>query len=348
MTNYVGLKCPVCGKAFTAEDDIVVCPKCGAPYHRECYAKVGKCVFESQHGTSEAWRPPASASGPQAPGKSRRCPYCGSMNSEQALFCEHCGRSLTADRPGQPGGAPPYGQDGPQADNPPPYGDSGQNGFPNGPSPFSPQAGMPNLNEPIGDVPVGEIARFVQSNTQYYLPVFMNLKKFGKNRFNFCAFLFPGAWMLYRKMYKIGSIITGIMFSLYIVSAWVSQHFLNPIYQSLYLQTGITGDSLTPSNEQVDKLMALIAKLPAYQMHLMMVPVLVFFTQLILMFIFGFSGNRMYLKHCIGKISAIQKGTSRPSDVAIRMQEEGGVNISLAICLGICYLILSYIPSMFY
>ncbi len=35
MINFTGIKCPVCGKAFTDEDDIVVCPKCGAPYHRE-------------------------------------------------------------------------------------------------------------------------------------------------------------------------------------------------------------------------------------------------------------------------------------------------------------------------
>lgn len=58
MTKYVGLKCPVCGKKFTADDDIVVCPVCGAPYHRACYQKVGACIFQDKHGTSEAWSPP--------------------------------------------------------------------------------------------------------------------------------------------------------------------------------------------------------------------------------------------------------------------------------------------------
>ena len=80
----------------------------------------------------------------------------------------------------------------------------------------------------------------------------------------------------------------------------------------------------------------------------MAVPALIFLIQLILMLVFGFSANRMYLKHCIGKVGAIRKETARPSDNAVRMQEEGGVNLSLAICLGICYLILSYIPSIFY
>ena len=31
MANYTGVKCPVCNKRFTEDDDIVVCPVCGAP-----------------------------------------------------------------------------------------------------------------------------------------------------------------------------------------------------------------------------------------------------------------------------------------------------------------------------
>ncbi len=154
--------------------------------------------------------------------------------------------------------------------------------------------------------------------------------------------------MLYRKLYKVGSIVTGVMFALYIISAWVTQHFLNPIYQFLFLQAGIAQNTLTPSNEQMEKLVELASKLPPYQLFLMTVPALIFVIQLVIMFIFGFSGNRMYLKHCIRKIGAIRKGTSHPSENAVRMQQEGGVNLALAVCLGICYILLSYIPSIFY
>ena len=363
--NYIGLKCPVCGKTFTAEDDIVVCPQCGAPYHRDCYAKVGKCVYEDRHGTPDAWSPPRQDEAAEngAEGKTKRCPRCGAMNSEHALFCEHCGQPLGEDQPGA-WGAPPYGA-GQQPQQAPPFGQGQgrpgayppppgaypppQGGYPAGPASFLyGPANFPNPNEPIDDIPAGELAKFVQSNSQYYLPVFMNLKKFGKNRFNFCAFLFPGAWMLYRKLYKTGSIVTAVMFGLYIASAWVSQHFLTPIYQSLFLQTGITGDTLTPSNEQIEKLMGLISGLPGYQLFLLMVPTLVFFVQLVLMLVFGFSGNRMYLRHCVSRVGGILHRTSRPAEAAVQMQEEGGVNLSLAVCLGICYLILSYIPSIFY
>lgn len=360
MTNYVGLKCPVCGKAFTAEDDIVVCPECGAPYHRDCYAKNGKCVYEDRHGTPNAWSPSGQQNTESGDGKSklRRCPRCGAPNSDRALFCEHCGQPLSSGQP-EGWGAPPFGtgpQNGfpdqgrpgayppPPGAYPPPPG-----GYPGGPASFfyGPM-NFPDPNEPIDDIPAGEIAKFVQSNAQYYLPVFLNLKRFGKNRFNFCAFLFPGAWMLYRKLYKAGSIVTAVMFGLYIASAWVSQHFLLPIYQSLFLQTGITGDTLTPSNEQIEKLMELVSSLPGYQLFLIMVPYLVFLVQLALMLVFGFSGNRMYLRHCLSRVAGIRRETGRPAEAAVRLQEEGGVNISLAVCLGICYLILSYIPSIFY
>lgn len=341
--NYVGMKCPVCGKAFTAEDDIVVCPECGAPYHRACYAKAGKCIFADKHGPSYAWSPPAegdngagAAAAGGAEGRTKRCPRCGALNSAQALFCERCGQPLS----GPEGGAvPPYGP-GPAGGYPP-------GGFPGGPSAFPRgPANYPDPNETIGDIPAGEMARFVQNNAQYYLPVFLNLKRFGKNRFNFCAFLFPGAWMLYRKLYKVGTVVTAVMFGLHIAYAWISQRLLLPIYQSLLLQSGMSGDTLTPSNEQIEKLAGLISSLPGYQIFLIMIPYIIFLVQLVLMLVFGFSGNRMYLKHCVERISAIRKETSRPPEAAVRMQEEGGVNVSIAVCLGICYLILSYLPSI--
>ena len=46
--DYTGIKCPVCEKTFTKQDDVVVCPECGAPYHRECYQKEGHCIFEEE------------------------------------------------------------------------------------------------------------------------------------------------------------------------------------------------------------------------------------------------------------------------------------------------------------
>ena len=56
-------------------DDIVVCPECGAPYHRACYQEKGQCIFEELHKAGKAWEPPAppKAPDPSAEIKDREC-----------------------------------------------------------------------------------------------------------------------------------------------------------------------------------------------------------------------------------------------------------------------------------
>ena len=59
MARYTNNHCPVCEQAFTDADDIVVCPECGTPYHRECWKKVGACVHEAEHAAGFEWKPDA-------------------------------------------------------------------------------------------------------------------------------------------------------------------------------------------------------------------------------------------------------------------------------------------------
>ena len=61
--DYTGIKCPVCEKTFTKQDDVVVCPECGAPYHRGCYQKEGHCIFEEKHQKGESWQTPSRKKG---------------------------------------------------------------------------------------------------------------------------------------------------------------------------------------------------------------------------------------------------------------------------------------------
>ncbi len=49
MSLYDDIECPVCHKKFTDTDDVVICPECGTPHHRECYNAVGHCVNENLH-----------------------------------------------------------------------------------------------------------------------------------------------------------------------------------------------------------------------------------------------------------------------------------------------------------
>ena len=51
--KYSNYKCPVCSNQFTEDDDVVVCPECGTPHHRECYIQNGACANLDKHGTNE-------------------------------------------------------------------------------------------------------------------------------------------------------------------------------------------------------------------------------------------------------------------------------------------------------
>ena len=65
MPVYTGCKCPVCQKEFAAGDDIVVCPVCGTPHHRECYRQLGHCGNEKLHQEGGSWQPDCGATGTQ-------------------------------------------------------------------------------------------------------------------------------------------------------------------------------------------------------------------------------------------------------------------------------------------
>ena len=95
--DYKGIKCPVCDKPFTENDDIVVCPVCGAPYHRGCYKEKGACIFTDLHESGKTWAPPVPPDAPNTASelKDKECPNCGTLNAHSALFCNICGTSLT-------------------------------------------------------------------------------------------------------------------------------------------------------------------------------------------------------------------------------------------------------------
>ena len=58
MPKYYGCPCEGCGEPLTLQDDIVVCPDCGAPYHRTCYEKLGQCIHRPAHAAGYEWKFP--------------------------------------------------------------------------------------------------------------------------------------------------------------------------------------------------------------------------------------------------------------------------------------------------
>ena len=106
MPKYYGCPCEGCGKPLTLQDDIVVCPDCGAPYHRVCYEKLGQCIHRPAHAAGYEWKFPYEES------QLRTCPSCGERTLRDEETCRCCGAVL-----------PPEGQE------PPSSRDSGEETF---------------------------------------------------------------------------------------------------------------------------------------------------------------------------------------------------------------------------
>ena len=373
MIDYTGVKCPVCERPFLKGDDIVVCPECGAPYHRSCYKKVGKCIYTDKHEAGEYWEPQkVEAPDHSKEEKNKKCPQCGTMNAKTALFCEQCGTSLTGNpergarnrSPYSPFGGTPYPPNGQQPPtgpgNIPPYG-----GYPGGPSegpngPFPPGMGgqqIPVMFDPLGginpqdtieDVSAGDLAKLVQNNTPYYIPTFLFWKRFRRGRFNFCSFLFSGAWMLYRKMYKFGAIVTAIMVALYFCNLIVTNNLFTPLLEELFQEAGIALDSVTVTMEQIQQVQILLLQRPATDLFILCLPTLIWLVQLAVMLFCGIQGNKMYCNFCLNKVKKIRSSVSEEKQVAEQLQTQGGVNTSIAICFLICYLLVMWFPRLLF
>lgn len=330
MIDYTGIKCPACGKPFEKQDDIVVCPDCGAPYHRSCYEEQGKCIFENQHGTGQTWKSPeraAQAAEEQQENRTKQCPRCRHMNYSNALFCDQCGLPLNENAPkGYPFGGIPGGAGGPV------------------PFMLDPMGGV-DPKEEIGGAPAGDIAKLVQNNTPYYMPVFSRIDKMNVSRFNFAAFLFSGGWLLYRKMYKIGAVITSVIALLYLASVYIELNYAYPLLNSMLSSMGAsTGDAVT--YDQVMKMMNILPSKSAGEILLFFAPTLMNIALFILMIVTGAVGNKLYYKHCVSTVDELKKQDKPADEYTAALQSRGGINTRLAVLLLVCYLIINWLPWM--
>ncbi|MCI9256380.1 RING finger protein [Acutalibacter sp.] len=348
MIDFTGIKCPVCGVPFKEDDDIVVCPQCGAPYHRDCYAQKGQCVFPELHQAGKEWAPPPPPKPPvSAEVKDRECPACGCLNAHSAMFCNRCGAALTeGSQPGQQ--AQPHTQPPPYT----PYGASSRGPYP-GQAPYSSRGqypgAMPFAFDPMGGVnpadtldsgvSYGDASKLVKQNTAYYMPVFRYMKQTGRNKFSFSAFLFSGAWMLYRKQYKQGAVITGLMLVIYLLYLSSSIFVATPALMSLMEQAGMdVTRGFAPTSEQMIVISQLLTENPALYLKICL-PMLCLLLLLALMLFTGIRGNKMYMNHCIRTVRQV-KAANLADYPNMTLDAKGGVNTSVAVCMFVCYFLL--------
>ena len=200
--DYQGEKCPVCNKIFTADDAIVVCPECGTPHHRECYAANGKCAHEEYHFIGRTWEKKTD----EKP-RYKICPVCRFPNGINDASCQRCGTDLRG-----VGAAPE--QEHMRNDS------SGEQWK----DPFA-SSDNEELIDPIkylgydpddmiGEVTVREASDFVGPNTIYYLPKFKRLSEDGvRPSFNLLGFIFPSLYFANRRMWlwAVITVVIGVL-----------------------------------------------------------------------------------------------------------------------------------------
>lgn len=318
MYNFYNKKCSYCKEKFEDESDVVVCPKCGNPYHKSCYEKIGHCNHIKDEDENEEQTKKESIS-------TKTCPKCGHENSENAIFCEKCGNEFF------------YFNENNRKNS--------QNGYPN----ISPPFIFDPLNEidkngSIEDVKVKDISEYVQTNVPYYLFTFNRLSKFKQNKFNFSAFLFTGGWLLYRKNYILGSIITFIVAISSIVSTYISYFYYNDILNELSSTLGINLLSVS-SRIQPNQLFDAVYQLEPIKIFLLVLPMILEILRWGIMIFIGFNANKIYLKQVTTQIKKIKKASKSEQNYIDNLKDKGGVNTPLAICLMVCYLILNLLPQ---
>lgn len=312
-----GESCPVCHAYLFDEDDIVYCPVCGAPHHRDCYNAIGHCALEADHGTEREYsrekqkklfeekQQSQAESGKAAEEKNESpyaenkiiCPYCREMYSAKEPRCPKCGNTnLGAGR----GFAMP-----------------------------DPLGGTPADMDLGEGVTAKQAAGFVLSNSQRYIPKFARIKMGNKVSFNWGAFLFPEGWFLYRKMYKAGivALLLTVIFSL------CSMPFTEEIRLAL---SGMEFGSIFEQYSYLAKQVTAFSSGAAILAGVSGVCSIVFHI------ICGLFGDAFYAGHAVKSIKEInEEGTDRGEE----LRKRGNIN-PLLFFVGL--MTSSYLPSILY
>ncbi|MBO7474412.1 MAG: hypothetical protein J6U00_10530 [Ruminococcus sp.] len=202
--RYLGEKCPLCGVEFTEDDDIVVCPDCGTPHHRECYMSENRCANEELHAEGWKWERKIRKHG------FRTCQKCHFPNKYTDTVCSRCGAELSdisVDDNGVASGVSENGQ-------------QGRDSFsvPDAEELLNPIKFLGlDPDEDMGGATMKEISDFVGTSAIYYIPKFKQMKDGGaKPTFNLFSLVFPSLFFANRKMWgwAVVAAILSILFNL--------------------------------------------------------------------------------------------------------------------------------------
>lgn len=331
IMNYTGIKCPVCEKELKEGEDIVVCPECGAPHHRECYKSIGHCAMTELHEKGIAWENP-NLKNNKTGSDQIFCPNCGKANPAENELCENCRSALhpkdTVDFSEE---SRMYAQARTQS-SPPPQREGYGTGIPlTQDELFSQFLGINGENDLIGDVPVKEFIFYVQQNYFYFLRIFKLLCQRTKAVvFNWSAGIFTYLYFFYRKMYKLGALLLLVMFITYIPSLMLYSNYYKQLYASMDVKEII-------ETMNVEKMrQATLNFVPDTEdlMPLQAADNVFVIVRIVIHVFCGFIANRKYYEHAVNSIHNVKQSLGKMEsemDKNAEIARRGGTNMPLVL-----------------
>jgi len=327
--DYKGHVCPVCNKAFGKGDDVVVCPICGTPHHRNCYEELGHCINLNRHRENYDYRRECEVNSVQD--EEITCAFCGAKNPKDSKFCNFCGKPV--------GNSNSYSEtsNSEQTSNP-------QGGYAG--AFFMDPLGGVKSDEDLGQgVKASEAAKYVKTSTPHYIPQFKQLKEKGRTRFSFVGFIFGGGWMLYRKMYKLGTVFTAFLALLTFADLYIKIYHSEAVVAvgELYNEM-LANMSANYGLNVYSALGGFFSSLNTEQLVICIASTAISLLMILIRVICGIFGNRWYYKHTVKSICKIKNTSVSQQEVEAKLNTKGGVNVPLALSLIASYYIFLYLP----
>lgn len=362
--KYVNSVCDGCGLFLREDDDIVVCPECGTPQHRECYKKNHRCVNNHKHSEGFEWNSGSSPAPVQTSAETKQeeklpCPSCGHKNPRDAKRCENCsmklivfGMNLAEDpeerRPHSEssGSLPDYeapfnlGQgDGfsPQqsTQEPPLQPPCDENGYmPEQQTPYGYGAFPPPQQAPFSEQTQGRenarqflIFRFIGANATKFITAFRKIDSKRGFTFNWAAFFFGPLWFFYRKLYKPGII--------FLTLSTVISLIFTPSLNDFLAVCGPYAEALASDQAAYDAFMTVCRP------YLPLV-VSVYAANIAISLIAALVAYPLYKKYTESSVDKILTSSSAQYGLSLA-SKLGGTSVISALC---CYFLTSVITSL--
>lgn len=318
--------CPVCQKEFTEGDDIVVCPECGTPHHRECYNQLGRCANTALHSQGYVFKRAASYKA-----ESEKKAQSDNMQSFFASLAAAEQGSDNAEEQAQ------------QAENTATQ------------SPFvPPQLGVQEGVKDIDGEPVHYIAATVGANARRFVRVFSKNKTLG---WNWSAFIFGPYYFLYRKMFKEGVFIVALEIVLRMAVSMIFQDIVATVAQGYNTIVQSIMQNTVTSTEGLEQLANLFSS-TGYNKVAFIEYVLIILVHIVCALL----ADGVYKKRVLGIVKEAdarleqdaffgtttfmgQSEDARPEEIKrLYLSSRGGVSVFMPLCI---YFLVTFLFNMF-